>query len=124
MRLRLEGILPTCASISFGFLFLFLFAYGVCELPSEAAAPSLFDTKRIRPVMLVTLGWNALYFCFLQGQAAAAFWVHKIRRSAAGKKEEPQSKSRIPLEFAQVKYGNERSSAGLIFTMDRTVGNM
>ena len=38
--------------------------------------------KRFRPVILVTIGWCALYFCFLQGQAAAAFWIHKKRRGS------------------------------------------
>ena len=31
------------------------------------------DMRRYRPVILCTIGWCALYFCFLQGQAAAAF---------------------------------------------------
>ena len=64
----------------------------------------------------------ALYYCFLQGQAAAAFWVHKLRREAG--KESPQPHRQLKsLEFADVKYGPARSSAGLILTMDRTVGN-
>lgn len=128
-RLRLEGILPTCASISFGILFLLVLFFGVSSISEEPAASTTpgLDAMRYRPVILVTFGWNALYFCFLQGQHAAAFWVHKIRREEACKKDDPTSpraRGSKPLNFADVKYGKDRSSAGLVFTMDRTVGNM
>jgi len=129
--IRVEGLLPTCATICFGSLFLGLFSYGVASMLLDDATetPTAFlDAKRYHPIILVSLGWNALYFCFLQGQAAAAFWMHKVRREAASKGVEasPQLTNRTckSIDFADVKYGRERANAGLIFTMDRSVGNM
>lgn len=126
MHLKVEGIVPTCASVSFGLLFLGLFGCYVATAPAlEPGAPAAtLDLARIRPVLLVTLGWTALYYCFLQGQAAAAFWVHKVRREQASKKEHTSPRGAKSIEFAQVKYGRDHSKGGLIFTMDRTVGNM
>ena len=139
--------------------------------------------KRFRPVILVTIGWCALYFCFLQGQAAAAFWIHKKRRNSFSNKkvDDPPASSpgvahlaqarprahtslalsmppclvhvtslqksgtpalRLTLHdshrcilrtqnsgasipFAAVKYGPRAEvQPGLIFVMDRTVGNL
>lgn len=126
MRIRAEGILPTCATMAFGIAFLGLFGcYMLSPSLETKKSNAQYDMVRLRPVMLVTLGWTALYYCFLQGQAAAAFWVHKARRETASKRNEPMSpRGTKSLEFAQVKYGKEHSKAGLIFTMDRTVGNM
>ena len=122
--IRVEGLLPTCATICFGSLFLGLFSYGVASMLLDDATetPTAFlDAKRYHPIILVSLGWNALYFCFLQGQAAAAFWMHKVRREAASKGVEasPQLTNRTckSIDFADVKYGRERANAGLIFTM-------
>ena len=125
--LKLEGILPTCACIAFGTAFLGLFASAIWSWPADdsvAKPAATLDEKRLRPAVLVTVGWSALYFCFLQGQAAAAFWVHKMRREASSKKDDPKPREHKPLEFADVKYGPARSNAGLILTMDRSVGNM
>ena len=76
--LRLEGILPTGACLSFGLLFLTIFSYAAFFAPAPAEpprkGPPCADMKRFQPVILVTIGWCALYFCFLQGQGAAAFW--------------------------------------------------
>ena len=138
LLLRLEGLLPTCASLSFAITFVAILCYAVATLPPGDDLPStsrarggklhtaLIDCEHFRPVVLVTIGWSALYFSFLHAQNAAAFWVHKARREAGSKKEDPPSpkSGRKPLEFADVKYGRDRSSGGLIFTMDRTVGNM
>ena len=129
MLIRLEGILPTCASAAFGTLFLALFAFAATSVPPDPVKTKpAFDLHLYQPVVLVTLGWNALYFCFLQGQGAAAFWVHKARREAAKKTDPPQRRlsGEGALSFTQVKYGKEFSSVngGVIFTMDRTVGNM
>jgi|TARA_B110001469_G_scaffold87722_1_gene83197 hypothetical protein len=61
--------------------------------------------KRFRPVILVTIGWCALYFCFLQGQAAAAFWVHKKRRNSFGNKkvDDPPASSPGVAHLAQAR---------------------
>ena len=119
-----DGILPTCACISYGSVFLALFAYSALsgEDVSRATAPT-FDVKRYHPIVRVCIGWAALYYCFLQGQSAAAFWIHKQLRQQASKKDERQNTS---VSFADVKYGSiARSNAsGLMTTMDRTVGNM
>jgi uncharacterized membrane protein YecN with MAPEG domain len=74
----------------------------------------------------VTLGWNALYYCFLQAQGASAFWVHQALREQGSKSLNTQEQPRamVPLSFAKVKYGVEWSRSGLIFVMDRSVGNL
>lgn len=134
MQIRIEGLLPTCACFSFGLLFIGIFALALTTTQLASDSPKSFpavNAKLYQPVVLVTLGWNALYFCFLQGQAAAAFWVHKMRREGAKKDDDPQrspSSSRhgsgYSIPFAQVKYGREFSNSGMVFMMDRTVGNM
>jgi len=63
--------------------------------PHAALTPSP-DMKRFRPVILVTIGWCALYFCFLQGQAAAAFWIHKKRRNSFSNKKVDDSPASSP----------------------------
>lgn len=136
--LRLEGILPTGACLSFGLLFLTIFSYAAFFAPAPAEpprkGPPCADMKRFQPVILVTIGWCALYFCFLQGQGAAAFWIHRKRRQSFSKKQDdpsspgralarPNSGSSIP--FASVKYGPRAEvQPGLIFVMDRSVGNL
>jgi len=129
--LRTEGILPMTASIAFGAAFLALFAHAVYSSSlggdgAETSQPVLADTKRLRPAVLVTIGWMALYYCFLQGQAAAAFWVHKIRREESNKKDDADVRraTQKPIQFADVKYGDTRANRGLMLTMDRTVGNL
>lgn len=123
--IRMEGILPTCACLAFGSLFLAILFTALLSLPPEDQVSPAIDAKRYTPVVLVTLGWCALYYCFLQGQSAAAFWVHKARREAASKKDDPPAlRPQKSLDFATVKYGKDVTSAGLIFTMDRSVGNM
>ena len=128
------------------------------EAPSATGVVPCADMRRYRPVILCTIGWCALYFCFLQGQAAAAFWIHKKRRASASRAppEAPQSLARTssgkamgaaapsaaPLSpgrerslsgerefaaipFAAVKYGQRAEvRPGLIFVMDRSVGNL
>ena len=61
--------------------------------------------KRFRPVILVTIGWCALYFCFLQGQAAAAFWIHKKRRNSFSNKkvDDPPASSPGVAHLAQAR---------------------
>ncbi|KAL1515539.1 hypothetical protein AB1Y20_002160 [Prymnesium parvum] len=104
MHIKLEGILPTCASSAFALLFVGLCVHSLWTHEAEPPTRQLLDSRRLRPLLLVTLGWTALYFSFLQGQAAAAFWVHKLRREAAGKKDEPSPpRANRPLEFAHVK---------------------
>ena len=129
--LRPEGVLPTCASIAFFACFVGTFAYA--SLPALADPPAnlskaALDVKQFRPVILVTIGWTALYFCFLQGQAAAAFWIHRQWREAGNKKDDgssPTKRPMQPLSFADVKYGPSRTAHGrLILTMDRSVGNL
>ena len=123
--LRPEGILPTCACVGYGVGFLCLFAYAVSASSTSSAEKQLppFDVHRLRPVVLVTIGWNALYCCFLQGQAAAAFWVHKLRREV-GNKKNADADGKGGITFASVKYGTHNANVGLILTMDRSVGNM
>tara|TARA_B110001452_G_scaffold146556_1_gene121856 strand:- start:889 stop:1566 length:678 start_codon:yes stop_codon:yes gene_type:complete len=133
--LRLEGILPTGACVFFATLFLTVFAMGAQHSSAQAETlttqpePCSDGVHRFQPVILVTVGWSALYYCFLQGQAAVAFWIHKKRRDAASMKraaapaasERRNSDASIP--FAAVKYG-PRADGGLIFVMDRSVGNL
>ena len=122
--LRPEGILPSGACVAYGCAFLGLLVYALSEEdepPSKLAKPAL-DMKRFRPVVLVSAAWMALYYCFLQGQAAAAFWVHRLRREAG--KESPKLERRKTLTFAAVKYGTLNANYNLILTMDRSVGNM
>lgn len=122
--LRPEGILPSCSCVAYGCAFLGLLVYALSEEdepPSKLAKPAL-DMKRFRPVVLVSAAWMALYYCFLQGQAAAAFWVHRLRREAG--KESPKLERRKTLTFAAVKYGTLNANYNLILTMDRSVGNM
>ena len=96
--LKMDGIIPTCASIGFGTIFLVCAAvawfvpHPVVDLKlSEKAAVA----HAYRPVVLVTLAWNALYFCFLHGQSASAFWVHRELREKAARRvnraEQPRS---------------------------------
>ena len=61
--------------------------------------------KRFRPVILVTIGWCALYFCFLQGQAAAAFWIHKRQRHSFSNKkvDDPPASSPGVAHLAQAR---------------------
>ena len=126
-----EGLLPTCACLAYGLGFFLLFIYVCISWPApptpEIRVP-LLDARMLRPVVLVTIAWNALYFCFLQGQAAAAFWIHKQLREVGSKKDdESVAQSRLsgkPIEFADVKYGPAKPHRGLVLTMDRTVGNM
>lgn len=126
MSSGVEGILPTCACLSYGAAFLALFACAIFFTPSTAAhEPPPLDATRLRPVVLCSIGWCALYFCFLQGQAAAAFWIHKKRRaSASSKKEDGGTRDKKAIDFADVKYGSNRAQQGLILTMDRSVGNL
>ena len=72
--------------------------------PHVALTPSP-DMKRFRPVILVTIGWCALYFCFLQGQAAAAFWIHKKRRHSFSNKkvDDPPASSPGVAHLAQAR---------------------
>ena len=72
--------------------------------PHVALTPSP-DMKRFRPVILVTIGWCALYFCFLQGQAAAAFWIHKKRRNSFSNKkvDDPPASSPGVAHLAQAR---------------------
>lgn len=129
---KLEGLLPSCATLSFACVFAGIVWYSISTLPPADSKPGqasdLLNREHFRPVVLVTVGWSALYFTFLFAQNAAAFWVHKVRREDGRKKSDDAPGSphsgRKPLEFADVKYGRERSKGGLIFTMDRTVGNM
>ena len=132
MLLRAEGILPTLAATSYLGCFVSIFAYAVFSWPATSDPPKAkihLDTTHFRPVILVTIGWNALYFAFLQGQAAAAFWIHRQYREVSNKKDDDpkstaQRRSMQPLSFADVKYGQRaRATQGLILTMDRTVGN-
>ena len=135
--LKPEGILPTCASIAYGIGFVSLFAYAVAtweEAPAffdkPSAKPQPLDVcRQLRPVVLVSVGWALLYYCFLQGQAAAAFWVHRHRREAGKKNDDPtsppgQKSDQKILTFAEVKYGPMNKNVGMILTMDRSVGNM
>ena len=130
LLLQPEGILPTLAATTFLVCFVSLFAYAVFSWPAASELPRQtvhLDTKHFRPVILVTIGWNALYFAFLQGQAAAAFWIHRQCREASNKKDDgPRGASRpmTTLSFADVKYGPSRATQGLILTMDRTAGNL
>ena len=115
-----------CACMCFGMAFLGLLCFAILwhfDPPRSSSPPS--EAQRVRPVVLVTLGWCALYYCMLQGQAAAAFWVHRQRREA-GKRDEAldRQQSNKSISFAEVKYGSARSNTGLILTMDRSVGNM
>jgi len=138
--LKIEGILPTGACVFFGSLYLTLFGFAVATAGGGSVETSSSDcssTRRLRPVIIVTIAWCALYYCFLQGQAAAAFWIHKKRRHSFSKKkdsedEEPPSpvalarrNSGSSIPFAAVKYGSRAEvQPGLIFTMDRSVGNL
>ena len=121
--LRPEGILPSCASAAYGCAFVGLLLYAMSEEadPPNPKVPPV-DMRRLRPVVLVSAAWMALYYCFLQGQAAAAFWVHRLRREAG--KESPKLERRKTLTFAAVKYGTLNANYNLILTMDRSVGNM
>ena len=122
--LRLEGLLPTCACAAFGAGFFLLFVYATYESEWPVSGVNHPEVRRLRPVVLATIGWNALYFCFLQGQHAAAFWVHKHMRNQGNKREGDGSR-RAQLTFAEVKYGPVRSNGpSLILTMDRSVGNL
>lgn len=119
-----EGILPTSACIASAIGFFSLLLYVIVTWTSADESPKpVFDARRMRPVVLVTIGWNALYFCFLQGQAASAFWMHKHRRETASRKRD-EVREQKTLSFADVKYGPSRSNAGMVLTMDRSVGNM
>ena len=129
--LKPEGILPTCASVAYGCAFVALFAHAVItweEAPAIAAPakPQSLDVcRQLRPVVLVSVGWALLYYCFLQGQAAAAFWVHRQRREAGRRAEDPSTPSQKQvLTFAEVKYGPMNKNVSMILTMDRSVGNM
>ena len=74
------------------------------------------------------MGWAALYYCFLQGQAAAAFWVHRVRREEANATSKSSGASQprtfAVIEFASVKYGADSATGGLRFVMYRSVGNL
>jgi len=141
-----EGLLPTYASVGYGLLFIGLLSKAVVSFydetdiqqPSTRSRPAASpqpgglgilgagSATSLQPVILVTLGWCALYYCFLQSQAAAAFWIHKAVRREANKKEDPAKDGTRParaIDFAAVKYGRANTT-GLIFVMDRSVGNM
>ena len=127
--LKQEGILPTSACIAFGSAFVAILSFAIYSWPSaadlakEAKGAADIDAKRLRPLVLVTFGWFALYYCFLQGQAAAAFWIHQVLREAGNDASPKVQRQLKPLEFADVKYGPTRSK-NLILTMDRAVGNL
>jgi len=123
--------MPTYACIACGLLFFGLFGFAALswpstDIPKEGQYMTLpcESVTRFRPVILVTCGWSALYYCFLQGQHAAAFWIHKAVRKEANKKEHQSThRENKPIEFAAVKY-NRVNTTGLIFIMDRSVGNL
>ena len=126
-----EGILPTSACIAAGVVFLALavhsFFFATADELSRGTKvpPPLMDAKRMRPVVVVTIAWSALYYCFLMGQAASVFWVHKILREGGGSKKDESARPLKSISFAEVKYGSQvRQNTGLILTMDRSVGNM
>jgi len=88
-----EGILPTYAAFGFGILFISLLAQAALSPSSLLATNACLATQcasigTLRPAILVTIGWCALYFCFLQCQSAAAFWIHKVKREEGGKKDD------------------------------------
>ena len=130
--MKQDGILPTSACIAFATAFFTLFAYAIYSCPSAAdiarESKTLYvhqaDAKRLRPVVIVTIGWSALYYCFLQGQAASAFWIHKIRRERDSEGSPKVGRQMKPLDFADVKYGTQRNKGEFILTMDRSVGNL
>ena len=123
--IRTEGILPTYACLGFVLLFLALIINEVfVSAEAEEAPPTASPLQRpLRPAVAVTIGWCALYYSFLQGQAAAAFWIHKKRREAGNKEKAGHDKDKA-LEFASVKYPGRPNTQGLIFVMDRSVGNL
>ena len=123
--IRTEGILPTYACLGFVLLFLALIINEVfVSAEAEEAPPTASPLQRhLRPAVAVTIGWCALYCSFLQGQAAAAFWIHKKRREAGNKEKAGHDKDKA-LEFASVKYPGRPNTQGLIFVMDRSVGNL
>ena len=111
--LKPEGLIPTCACVSFAFVFVCIFGYAL--LSPDAAVTKKSQQKAdfafLRPVVLVTLGWNALYFCFLQGQAAAAFWIHRqLREAGSPKARDDEPKQSKVITFASVKYGSDHSN--------------
>ena len=126
-----DGLVPTCASAAFGCLFVLLgglalhqqFYDDMGHMPQPILKES---TQHLKPTIIVSLAWSALYFCFLQAQGASAFWVHRQLREKGSRplNTQEQSRAMTPLSFAKVKYGVEWSRAGLIFVMDRSVGNM
>ena len=89
-------------------------------------APRACSKTTSEPLTSWTLRWKARRFfdavVAAQGQAAAAFWVHRLRREAG--KESPKLERRKTLTFAAVKYGTLNANYNLILTMDRSVGNM
>lgn len=127
--LKVDGILPTLASLAFGCAFVALLALAAVEewapelSPGFLAPPPVARKRaadgplRFRPVVLVSLAWAALYFCFLQGQSASAFWVHQQLREAGAKGGAPAP------AWASLKYDRSQQRRGLIFVMERTVGN-
>lgn len=128
-----EGILPTYAAFGFGILFISLLAQAALSPSSLLATNACLATQcasigTLRPAILVTIGWCALYFCFLQCQSAAAFWIHKVKREEGGKKDDlaarRESGKSSGITFASVKYSGRANTSGLIFVMDRSVGNM
>lgn len=142
--LHVDGILPSLASAAFGAAFVFLLVLAVAEelapglalefapglalgflapdaAPARGRKPHTSSgpmTAEFRPVVLVSLAWAALYYCFLQAQSASAFWVHQQLREAGARGGTP------PPAWASLKYDRSQQRRGLIFIMERSVGNM
>lgn len=141
--LEVDGIIPTLASICCGSLFLAIAAMsaadGMAAGPSVSMAPTAgHRTTRghkscpadgmcqdfasmHRPVLYVSFAWAALYYCFLQAQAASTFWVHqRLRKEATSSPASAPAPPWSSLAARSVK----ATRHGLIFCLDRAVGNM
>lgn len=112
-----NGVLPLMGAITFGVLFVCLLLYAVVgESHGESSSRVNASNTQYRGVLMVTLGWAALYYCFLFSQAASAHMVHSQLRHAARKQGEQEP------SFFATKY-LQTPKRGLIFFMDRAVGS-
>merc|ERR1712232_269990 len=70
-----------------------------------------------------------MYMCMCMCMCMlAVFWVRKVKREEGGKKDDlaarRESGKSSGITFASVKYSGRANTSGLIFVMDRSVGNM
>jgi len=143
--IHINGIAPTCFSAVYFAVFLSLVVYAILDELSPGILwllwmdgahgtsktvklTALNENARIAikfgPVIIASTAWAALYNSFLQAQAASIFWVHQQLREKGNASSGNGSGHGGSAWGSLATRTNPAARRGLIFSLDRTVGNM